>query len=217
MNRNRVARRRKKLWRSLQPEWLIDLGPGPATGQTRVMGEAYGAKARWPDIKIIGVEPNPRRVRLQRRAHYPGALLKYAVTDQDDQQITFHNKGNWSSIYAPHADDVKRHGSITVDTITLDTLNEQHGPFTKAIIWADIQGAELSMLKGAKDLLQSGEVIAINLEVMPGLNNNAEKRAQFAGWASEAELTAYLKSVGFVRGFPPPTDDRQYDMLYIPA
>jgi FkbM family methyltransferase len=189
-------------WKQLDPAWLIDCGPGPL-----LPGEARRAKNRWPDIQVLGIEPSPAHSQIQFESGYPGRLISCAVSDKDGDLIDFYPSTKWMSMY-PSKEKRFRTAPITVPTVTIDSLDQRYGPFSDVIIWADIQGAELSMLEGASNLLQSGRVIAINLEVMP---------VPFDGWPSEQEVREFLAD----KGFHPVVDaiskrHQHYDMLFLP-
>ena len=65
---------------------------------------------------------------------------------------------------------VNNHKKVSVQTTTVDKLCE--GFDGTVFIWADIEGAELRMLRGATELLSSGRVLGLNLELWP---QNAQK------------------------------------------
>lgn len=140
------------------PRWLI-LG-GPADGN-----EAQCAVTRWPGLKVLGIEPSePMRI-WQRANGWPkGApLLPYALTDHCGQAV----------MHAPDDDPrcssllSERHGPLVeVPTVTIDSLNQQYGPFRRAILWLDIEGMEYEALQGARELFALGEVLLVNVEIL---------------------------------------------------
>lgn len=216
MSRAWVHRRGKlyEVWKSLNPKWFIDLGPGRDPPHSIRIGEAYVAIGTWPDIKVIGVEAYLPHYQMQKEFEFPGTLLNLAVWDKDDEELLIYadsdevdGKYEWMSTIPP-VEDSPWANTVTeaVRTVTLDTLETEYGPFEDAIIWADIQGSELKMLQGADKLLKSGRVIALNLEVSP---------KPYEGWPAEAVITKHLDQLGFRPATTLSTKHAFYDMLYV--
>jgi len=157
--------------------------------------------------RIVWVEANPD-VFGEMAVNLVGAEGKHytfnlACTDVDDDIIDFHviygpdanfmtgNKG-CSSILEP----TERFSSwekeiIKVPTITLDTLFDRNGLNFEDfdMIDLDVQGAELSVLKGAMKLLKSISVVVSEITFSnPDYKNNT----------TSEELIDFLKSQGFV-------------------
>lgn len=137
-----------------RPEWLI-LG-GPSCGD-----EAQTAAMIYPWIKVIACEPSRHHYQWQKSNMFPrsGKLLPVALMDYVGD-VSFHTLGE----NEPSGGSVKP-DCPTVPCTTLDTLDTNHGPFDKAVLWLDIEGSELAALKGGRALLSSGRVGLINLEV----------------------------------------------------
>ena len=137
-------------------EWLL-LG-GPADGN-----EANTLRLHFPRLKCIGFEPNEAGYRHQLPT-FPGKLLKTALWDANVvlQEVL-------PSVEDTDADRGRR-AVYTRDAIgktsgrTLDSLSVEHGPFTNAVLWLDIEGSEERALRGAAGLLSSGAVLLVNLE-----------------------------------------------------
>jgi hypothetical protein len=124
----------------------------------------------------------------------------------DSLNVYVDERANLWGLFAPEHVPARN----TVAGQSLDALSHQYGPFEKAVIWADIEGAELRMLQGATELLSSGNVLALNLEVRP------TPYAQ--GWCVEAEVDQFLASYGYVRARDYEQQGRghHYDVIYIP-
>jgi hypothetical protein len=136
------------------------------------------------------------------------------VTDQDDQEVTFHvaNNGQSSSVleFGTHS---KEHPWVTYvqeikqKTTTIDTFFSKEGidpsPYT---FWNfDIQGAELMALKGATHAIQFAK--ALYLEV--------NEKELYQGCALLPELDAFLAGHGFERILTRMTEHGWGDALYL--
>ncbi len=155
-----------------EPKWLVLGGPGDAR-------EAQTARELWPDIKIIGIEPNPEAHAWQLAHGWPKdcVLLPCALSDElwgvkslvletgrlrnasIDPEAVGSNEGNPACTFR------------TVNTLTIDYLDSKF-VFEDAIVWLDIEGSELRALQGAEKLIASGRVMLFNVEMLsrvPGL------------------------------------------------
>ena len=138
---------------------LYDIGVGS------INSEAWKFKARYPDIQIIGLEPHPTRYNKLKYV-YPGILLNKAVAEKDGilKGYEGYEKAD-DFVRYPRKEEMKYYRKFEIEAITLDTLDKEFGHPPEIFIWADIEGSELDILKGAKKLLSSGRVVAINLEL----------------------------------------------------
>ena len=181
------------------PKWLIVGGPDESN-------EVHTARSQWPDIKVIGIEPNPKAVQWQHGNGWPedcplihAALSYYIGSTQlnspDMKHGTIMPECIEHQLSQPHLpSDVTE-----VDTVTLDHLDEQYGPFEDAILWLDIEGAEHWALLGAVNLLRSGRVHLINVEMQP---------RTYAPHLTE-EVDPFLKQYGYKH-----VDTRAIDYVY---
>lgn len=138
------------------PKWLLLGGPADAR-------EAQTAIELWPEIKVIGVEPNPEAYAWQLEHGWPkehGPLIEAAVS----------NKPGFLEISAPSG--FLRSGRVTepgngivVPSVIWDELDKQYGPVTDAVLWMDIETHELEGLQGATGLLERRAIILINIEL----------------------------------------------------
>lgn len=135
------------------PGWFI-LG-GPADGD-----EAQVFHAHYPTIQIIGIEPCKLMYDIQIQRGFPGTLLNVGLSDQEGVGILRQN-GRMSSMVRD-----TRGSEEEIPLTTLDALSEEHGPFTDAILWLDIEGMEYRALLGAKRLLHRKDIFLLNLEFM---------------------------------------------------
>lgn len=159
------------------PKWFISLGPANAT-------EFLEARDWWPGIKLLGLEPS-RAGFSEASSRWPkdGILLQAAAWESDGE-LTLHKSddllhgtcfADWNAAFAQDASgdyvDCPK-----VVARSLDSLDLEYGPFRDAILWADVEGAERSVLRGAKGLLVRKAIGAINLEVRP---HYADELAEF--------------------------------------
>ena len=145
-------------------KWFI-VG-GPAYGN-----EAQTVAARHPGIKCFGVEPNPEFVKRQLAQDFPGPVANFALWYKDNEILDFSIPRDGSPLSAsvcrpsPSPDGNETPKLIyPVITRTLDTLSDKYGPFEDAVLWLDIEYAEIEALRGAFRLLSGGKIKLVNLE-----------------------------------------------------
>jgi len=157
---------------------FIDVGVGS------INSEAWG---REKDFTIIGLEPSIDRYN-DCRDTYPGKLLNMVAADRDgeiscwedpERGVELFRKGNASYNFKP----------IKKEAIKLDSLEWRN--FDEIHIWADIEGSELLMLKGATEMLSSGKVRWINLEVREDIPAK--------DWCTTSQVCEFLDKYGFKR------------------
>lgn len=173
------------------PRWLIDCGPG--FGQ-----EAKEFKERWPNIRVIGLEPSPTTLDLL-LGNYPGTLYSYAAWSSSGSMNLFgaDTEMGASLVYQGNNPQAR----LEVQTIKLDTLNLGIGPIEDAILWADVEGAEREVLLGASDLIKNGKIRLINVEVHDG--------------ESEQSMDALCASLGFKKVKSYAHNGAHHDNVYI--
>src|SRR5574343_1394965 len=148
-----------------KPEWFLLGGPADAT-------EAHDMRSKFPHLAIAGFEPNPLFYNLQRARQFPGLLLPYALWNERttlEMQVVSHQDGLWqeqrSASILKFLDHPDRRRAHVVEARTLDDLSDEFGPFKRAVLWIDIEGSEIQCLRGARRLLEAGEIRVINAEV----------------------------------------------------
>lgn len=156
---------------------FIDVGVG--TPNT----EAWRQKE---DFIIIGLEPSMNRYNNLKDI-YPGKLLNMAVSNKNGEINCWEDSKEGVVLFIRPEHDRKKFKRVKKKAIKLDSLNWEN--FDEVHIWADIEGAELLMLKGATKMLSSGKVKWINLEV--------RKKAPVSGWATAQQVYEFLDKYGF--------------------
>ena len=140
------------------PTALYDIGVGPKT-EWKYLGEHY------PEMDVYGVEANPDMCTRIIESGFRGVLLNKAVFDRPGflELKVYRDDGLDASLLSIDKRRVsKRHN---IECITLDEVDRLFGYKSGILLWMDIEGAELSALKSAPNLMSSKRVSWINLEV----------------------------------------------------
>ncbi len=151
------------------PRTLFNIGVGP-----KPHWECKEFKKLWPKIRIVGLEPNVDTFK-DRLTDYPGELYPWAVWSTScikaiKAVIRFPGR---SSLLNPHNEwegkpnfEVGKTCKKTlVSCITLDQLDKALNYPKDIFLWMDIEGSELEALKGGHNLLRSGRVKWIDMEI----------------------------------------------------
>jgi FkbM family methyltransferase len=164
-----------------------------------------------PASEVDWIEANPE---LVARMAAKGIKVHNAAISDVEAELPFHitNNGQSSSLleFGTHATSYpwcKVVKTLTVKTERLTTVvAREHIPMERRNFWnLDIQGAELSALKSAGDLLRY--VDAIYTEV--------NTREVYKGCAILSDLDAFLEKNGFYRHSISMTNEGWGDALYI--
>jgi FkbM family methyltransferase len=146
-----------------EPKWLLLGGPADAS-------EAQDFHERFPNAQILGCEPNPLFRDLQESRGFPGRLLSCALWDsRGEAEMRLVAEGDMDQ--AHRCASLVAFGDrgdarvVRVETRTLDDLDAEFGPFSDAVLWIDVEEAELACLRGATRLLGRGAIRLVNLEV----------------------------------------------------
>lgn len=147
-----------------QSEWFI-------LGGTAQELEAQTLATQYPNVKYIGFEPNPESAKAQNEyLGFPGKVHQCALwrNETDKLELTLplgHNPARGSVCRPDNSPDlqmVTEWQTYSVKPRTLDSLSDEFGPFNNAVLWLDIEYAELPALEGATRLLD--RVLMVNLE-----------------------------------------------------
>lgn len=167
---------------------FLDLGPG------RAGTEAWSISRMLPDCVIYGLEPQTIRYRLLKEHRYPGLLYNTAVASTTGAMSGFMGfEGGKSDFWLKAEDKYVEGGAYKrciIGHITIDYIIETND-FSNVFIWADIEGAELEMLKGARRSLEAGKITGLNIE----LNYN-----DIFFHCTHKEVIDFLREYGFVPG-----------------
>ncbi|WP_242059844.1 FkbM family methyltransferase [Oscillatoria sp. FACHB-1407] len=128
-----------------------------------------------------------------RESHVPLALGKTS----EDALLHVTQHPMFSSFYPPNEPYLNRFDkldaarldfTLDVETVTLDQFCQQEGIAPVDFLQVSVQGAELQVLEGARELLQN-EVLAVQVD--------AQFSPLYLGQALFADVDAYLRRVGF--------------------
>ena len=182
---------------------FIDCGVGIPHGEAE--------QPRWKDYKIEGLEACTDKFTEIKKC-YPGLLLNLAISDKDG----FIDGLERHTSFELYEETFNRtpYRKVKKESITIDTLYEKYGDNADEVaIWADIEGSELLMLKGATKLLASGKVKWVMLECRA----EAPKTHQ-PGWCTAKQVYDFLAKYGF-EPFIPLTGlsgTRERDIVFTP-
>ncbi len=150
-----------------QPKTLYNIGVGHEPHN-----EAEAFKQLWPDISIIGLEPD-LKVFCDRVKDYVGILYPWGLWKENSIcEFSISNVHGWSSLLQPHKKWVDNTDGrlyftkgIFISCVTLDHLDKKLGCPPDIFLWMDIEGAELGALEGGRETLASGRIKWIDVEV----------------------------------------------------
>lgn len=172
--------------------------------------DAYTAKG-VPASSIDWIEANPELVaRMANR----GIVVHNAAISDVEAELPFHitNNGQSSSLleFGTHATSYpwcKVVKTINVYTERLESVIERCAiPIAERNFWnLDIQGAELSALRSARDAIRHADAIYTEVNT----------REVYKGCCLLGELDAFLNDKGFIRHSISMTDKGWGDALYI--
>jgi len=187
-----MENREHPVWQFPEPDLFFDFGPGKHNS------EAWRAREAWADCKIVGVEAGYKRFgTLQRAGDFPGDLLHKAVSESAGEVTGFVEGRQNMFVNKPDNKDHKSE-AVTVEAVTIDDLYKEYAPnLDKSVfLWADIEGMELLMLKGATKTLASGNVVGLTLELWP--RNAKNHWSNYTGIRCTADqVVSFLKDYGF--------------------
>ena len=138
--------------------FLLTLGPG------MVGTEAWIFREKYPDIDIIGLEPQIERYNFL-KDKFPGVLLNKAAGAQEcivDGWMG-HKDGKSDFWLNASPENSKYYKKKKVQCTTVDKILENIDGF--GLLWMDIEGAEFEAIRGALGSLMTGKVAFISLEM----------------------------------------------------
>ena len=187
------------------PGALYDIGVGPPH-----KGEFRHYKNRFPKIELYGCEPNPVLF-SKLLPMFQGKLIQTAISDQPEVDLYMecdnHKTFGRSSI---HPVKGLASNTLTCSALTLDEFDRQCGQPDNILLWMDIEGSELIALKTGEELLSSGRVRAINLEVRSDTRGHKE-------WPTAREIRTWLEERGWTLSDKYNNHKTHWDVIYIPA
>jgi FkbM family methyltransferase len=168
-----------------------------------LVGARGGPAERWDelgaDVELVGLEPDPQEhARLLREARAGRRYLCTAAgSERGRARLHLTREPGCSSFFRPNhslisqfAPDIARMfelvGSRDVDTAPLDELVAEHA-LMPDVLCVDVQGAELSVLRGATGLLPRLALLELEVELNP----------QYVGQPLFGDVDAFVRPRGF--------------------
>jgi hypothetical protein len=154
------------------------------------------AKEVWPDAEYIAFEAADANEFLYKENNIPYEIA--VLSNEDDKIVDFyqndeHPGGNSyyrenTKKFYPNADEIYSDKTIRkLKTVTLDTLVARRGFAIPDLIKVDVQGAELDIIKGAKETIKAVKHIILELQEVD-FNKGAP---------NAKEVIEYMSSIGF--------------------
>jgi len=166
------------------PATLFNIGVGPKS-------EYRTLKGLYPEMEVFGCEPLLDRYEgLKER--FNGKIFGVGISDKPGTASLNYNDG--AMMGATMVGKRKGDKLVSIATITLDEFDCACGNPERIILWADIEGMELRMLKSGPTLLSSGRVKWINLEEHldnPKANKKVDKLLTKFDYSREVEYNKH--------------------------
>ena len=179
---------------NIKPDCFIDLGCGTKLPHIKDC-ESWWFHHIYPDVKIIGLEPQPIRYKQHIDNNFPGVILNVGAHHTDcDINVVIENKHGQVNMTPNHSD--RKMQKIIIKCRTLIDIYNEYGPFENIFLWADIEGAELNALKGGISLLKDKKIKVLNLELWP-LNANKIWSNYVGNRCSANEVIDFLSQFGY--------------------
>lgn len=183
---------------------LYDIGVGPKSEYKTIIN-------KYPDINFFGIEAHPDTYNSI-KSEFPGELLNMAISESgggSEVQFVEHEVNVMASGLLPY-DNAKDGRRISIPSITLDEFDQKFDKREDVLLWMDIEGYELIALKSGNELLSSGRVKLLNLEVRPRWNNKSSG-------CTEAEIDDHLAHYGYKKLFVYNhySSSRHHDAIYV--
>jgi FkbM family methyltransferase len=166
---------------NIEPKIIYDIG-------ACVMHWTRHAEKRWPNSKyfLFEAENGVEKVLSKSKHSYHLGLL----TDKDNKQIKFYhdiNNAPGNSYYKEVTGAfTEQHAEMKIG-MTLDTIVKQKNYPLPDLIKLDVQGAELDILKGAKECIKNCSDIILE----------AQHKTYNEGAPNVDEVIKYMESLGF--------------------
>ena len=161
-----------------RPRAMYDIGVGPKA-------EYLHLKNQYPNMRLYGCEPDPVQF-PDLKEKFPGKLWNVAIA-REAGTVLLHQPGDCkqSSLFEIR----KGVKTVEVEAWTLDQFDEKAKKQTGVLLWMDIEGSELAALQSGPNLLTSGRVKWINLEV--------RDVPLVEGWPTAAQIGRFLWECGY--------------------
>ena len=134
---------------------MIDAGPGS------IGSEAWSINILKPECTIYGFEPGETRYQLLKDSSYPGILHQMALSNKEGELEGGMGFEEGRSDFLTNANKLcyklGLYKKTYVKSTTIDNVI-QANELNNVLIWADIEGAEYSLLEGAKKSFEQKKI-----------------------------------------------------------
>ena len=186
----------------INPNQIIHVGADK--GQDRAEYIKLGCR------EIIWCEADPRNVAYLQDRFPEDTIISGAIWCEDLEGLNFYqfNQSAQNSAVAPISSNEKNsHGVISVKAYKLDTVLAAKRITKSTLLVIDVQGAEIEVLEGAKELLRNTAFIVIEI---------ALKSQGYAETPSQESINLALGAYGFKPSISRISHDESYkDQLFI--
>lgn len=168
------------------------------------VGAHHGSMVRrllevFPRASVHAFEPAPATCEELRKncGAMPNVRIYPLAAGDREGSVTFHETGDnfCSSVLAPsdvgksiYGDRYRTRRSIEVGMVRLDDWARQQGVAKVDFLKLDAQGFELSVLRGAKELLARG---------ITAINSEAQLVPEYVGASTFSEIELFLRDAGY--------------------
>lgn len=160
-----------------RPDGIIQCGLGD-------WAEGQAILSLFANYPMLAIEPVQRYIFEAWRDGFRGPIIQGALWSTGGKIVTLQDFRTRTSML----DTVDRRGPIDARTLTLDEA-VQYSRFVahRILLWMDIEGVELEVLKGATETLKRTTAIVCELKDEPKLAN----------WPATEEVIAGLRQYGY--------------------
>lgn len=155
-------------------------------------GDEVRSFLKLPEAHVYCFEANPKTFDILKKLYQDEVRVSCynSACSNADGRATFYETnidGNGSLLKVGNHPIASAAGSFEVNTVKLDSLTELSGQSID-LLWIDVQGAELSVLQGADNLLK--KTAALFLEINT-------RGSSYQGAVKASELEIFIGSYGF--------------------
>jgi FkbM family methyltransferase len=164
----------------IKPSYFMHAGIGPKHPEIEVI------RRKFPDVIIHGFEPTSEICDIIADT-YPGVCHNMALGSVEGL-TTFYKDGPTSLAW--NVRDVCK--SYNIPCTTLDSFCKGMSIKDNIILWADVEGCELDILKGCKSLLSTKAITYIILELWS--DTPLDKALH---WCKDHQVISFLRSYDY--------------------
>lgn len=145
------------------PSYIIDIGAYHGEWTTMI-------KKIFPESNVLMIEAQEIKEGILKdisQTYSPKVFYEIQLlSSQDEREVSFVEMETGSSVFEESSPYQREY--VNKKTITLDTLLKKHPNFESAdFLKIDVQGYELEVLKGAKQLLEKVELVLMEVSLIP--------------------------------------------------